>query len=124
MVAQYGAYEALPGKKVNGELTLGENMADLAGLAVAYDAYHMSLKGKPAPVIGGYTGDQRFFLGFAQVWRSKYRDALLQQLLTVDVHSPGTIRPLVVRNFDAWYKAFNVRDGKLYLPPEQRIRVW
>ncbi|HEX8125134.1 MAG TPA: M13 family metallopeptidase [Allosphingosinicella sp.] len=124
MVAQYGGYEALPGKKVNGELTLGENMADLAGLAVAYDAYHMSLKGKPAPVIGGYTGDQRFFLGFGQVWRTKYRDALLQQLLTVDVHSPGPIRPLVVRNFDPWYKAFNVRDGKLYLPPEQRIRVW
>jgi putative endopeptidase len=124
MVAQYGAYEALPGKKVNGELTLGENIADIAGLAVAYDAYHMSLKGKPAPVIDGYTGDQRFFLGYGQVWRTKYRDALLQQLLTVDTHSPGTIRPLVVRNFDAWYKAFNVRDGKLYLPPEQRIRIW
>jgi putative endopeptidase len=124
MVAQYGAYEALPGAKVNGELTLGENMADLAGLTVAYDAYQMSLKGKPAPVIDGYTGDQRFFLGFGQVWRTKYRDALLQQLLTVDNHSPGTIRPLVVRNFDPWYKAFNVRDGKLYLPPEQRIRIW
>ena len=124
MVAQYGGYEALPGKKVNGELTLGENIADLAGLAIAYDAYHMSLGGKPAPVIGGYTGDQRFFLGYAQVWRTKYRDALLGQLLTVDSHSPGTIRPLVVRNFDAWYKAFNVRDGKLYLPPEQRIRIW
>jgi putative endopeptidase len=124
MVAQYGAYEALPGAKVNGQLTLGENIADLAGLAIAYDAYQVSLKGKPAPVIGGYTGDQRFFLGFGQVWRTKYRDALLQQLLTVDSHSPGTIRPLVVRNFDAWYKAFNVRDGKLYLPPEQRIRVW
>ncbi|MFL6845915.1 MAG: M13 family metallopeptidase [Allosphingosinicella sp.] len=124
MVAQYGGYEALPGAKVNGQLTLGENIADLAGLAIAYDAYHMSLKGKPAPVIEGYTGDQRFFLGYAQVWRTKYRDALLSQLLTTDVHSPGTIRPLVVRNFDAWYKAFNVRDGKLYLPPEQRIKVW
>jgi putative endopeptidase len=124
LVAQYSAYEALPGAKVNGELTLGENMADLAGLTVAYDAYRMSLKGKPAPVIDGYTGDQRFFLGFGQVWRTKYRDALLQQLLTVDSHSPGTIRPLVVRNFDPWYKAFNVRDGKLYLPPEQRIRIW
>jgi putative endopeptidase len=124
MVAQYGGYEALPGAKVNGQLTLGENIADLAGLAIAYDAYQMSLNGKPAPVIDGYTGDQRFFLGYAQVWRTKYRDALLQQLLTVDSHSPGTIRPLVVRNFDAWYKAFDVRDGKLYLPPEQRIRVW
>jgi putative endopeptidase len=124
MVAQYGAYEALPGAKVNGQLTLGENIADLAGLAIAYDAYQVSLNGKPAPVIDGYTGDQRFFLGFGQVWRTKYRDALLQQLLTVDTHSPGTIRPLVVRNFDAWYEAFDVRDGKLYLPPEQRIRVW
>jgi putative endopeptidase len=124
VVAQYGGYEALPGAKVNGALTLGENIADLAGLAIAYDAYRMSLNGKPAPVIDGYTGDQRFFLGFGQVWRTKYRDALLQQLLTVDTHSPGTIRPLVVRNFDPWYKAFDVRDGKLYLPPEQRIRIW
>jgi putative endopeptidase len=122
--AQYSGYEALPGQHVKGEQTMGENIADIAGLAIAYDAYHMSLKGKPAPVIDGYTADQRFFLGYAQVWRTKYRDALLQQLLTVDVHSPGTIRPLVVRNFDAWYKAFNVRDGKLYLPPEQRIRIW
>ncbi|HEX8571474.1 MAG TPA: M13-type metalloendopeptidase [Allosphingosinicella sp.] len=124
MVAQYSAYEALPGKTVDGRLTLGENIADLAGLAIAYDAYRMSLNGVPAPVIDGYSGDQRFFLGFGQVWRTKYRDALLQQLLTVDSHSPGTIRPLVVRNFDAWYKAFGVRDGKLYLPPEQRIRIW
>ena len=124
MVAQYGAYEALPGARVNGQLTLGENIADLAGLAIAYDAYRMSLNGRPAPVVEGHTGDQRFFLGFGQVWRTKYRDALLQQLLTVDSHSPGTIRPLVVRNFDAWYEAFDVRDGKLYLPPEQRIRVW
>jgi putative endopeptidase len=124
MVAQYAAYEALPGKTVNGQLTLGENIADLAGLAIAYDAYRMSLGGKPAAVIDGYSGDQRFFLGFGQVWRTKYRDALLQQLLTVDNHSPGTIRPLVVRNFDAWYEAFGVRDGRLYLPPEQRIRIW
>src|SRR3954470_7005182 len=98
--AQYSAYEVLPGQKVKGEQTMGENIADLAGLAIAYDAYHMSLHGKPAPVIGGYTGDQRFFLGYAQVWRSKYRDAFLQQLLTVDVHSPSIVRPLVVRNFD------------------------
>ncbi|HEX9946045.1 MAG TPA: M13-type metalloendopeptidase [Allosphingosinicella sp.] len=124
MVAQYAAYEALPGAKVNGQLTLGENIADLAGLAIAYDAYRMSLNGKPAPVIDGHGGDQRFFLGFGQVWRTKYREALLQQLLTVDTHSPGPIRPLVVRNFDPWYKAFDVRHGKLYLPPEQRIRIW
>jgi putative endopeptidase len=124
LVAQYGAYEPLPGTKVNGELTLGENIADLAGLAIAYDAYKMSLGGKPAPVIDGYSGDQRFFLGFGQVWRTKYRDQLLQQLITVDSHSPSFIRPLVVRNFDPFYQAFDVRDGKLYLPPEQRIRIW
>jgi putative endopeptidase len=124
LVGQYAAYEALPGTKVNGELTLGENIADLAGLAIAYDAYRVSLGGREAPVIDGYTGDQRFFLGFGQVWRTKYRDQLLQQLLTVDPHSPGTIRPLVVRNHDAWYQAFQVRDGKLYLKPEERIRIW
>ena len=124
VVAQYAAYEPIPGSKVNGELTLGENMADLAGLTIAYDAYKMSLKGKPDKVIGGYTGDQRFFLGFGQVWRNKMRDAALQQQLTTDPHSPGTIRPNVVRNFDPWYKAFNVKNGKLYLKPEERIRIW
>jgi putative endopeptidase len=124
VVAQYGAYEPLPGAKVNGELTLGENIADLAGLAIAYDAYNMSLKGKEAPTVDGFTGDQRFFLGFGQVWRTKYRPELLQQLLTVDTHSPSHIRPLVVRNFDPFYKAFEVRDGKLFLKPEQRIRIW
>jgi putative endopeptidase len=124
LVAQYAAYEPLPGAKVNGELTLGENIADLAGLAIAYDAYKMSLKGKPARTIDGYTADQRFFLGFGQVWRMKYRDQMLQQLLTVDSHSPSHIRPLVVRNFDPWYQAFEVQDGKLYLKPEERIRIW
>jgi putative endopeptidase len=124
VVKQYGGYEPLPGSHVNGELTLGENMADLAGLAIAYDAYKMSLHGRPDRVIDGYTGDQRFFLGFGQVWRQKTREAALQQQLTTDPHTPGQLRPNVVRNFDAWYKAFNVRDGKLYLPPEQRIRIW
>ncbi|HEY7810737.1 MAG TPA: M13 family metallopeptidase [Allosphingosinicella sp.] len=124
VVKQYGEYEPLPGSKVNGELTLGENMADLAGLTIAYDAYKMSLKGKPDKVIGGYTGDQRFFLGFGQVWRNKMRDAALQQQLTTDPHSPGNVRPNVVRNFDPWYQAFNVKNGKLYLKPEERIRIW
>jgi putative endopeptidase len=124
VVAQYAEYEPIAGSKVNGELTLGENMADLAGLTIAYDAYKMSLKGKPDKVIGGYTGDQRFFLGFGQVWRNKMRDAALQQYLLTDVHSPGTVRPNVVRNFDPWYKAFNVKNGKLYLKPEERIRIW
>ena len=124
LVAQYGAYEPLPGAKVNGELTLGENIADLAGLTIAYDAYKMSLGGKEAPVIDGFTGDQRFFLGFGQIWRQKYRDAFLQQSITTDEHTPGHFRPNVVRNFDPWYAAFGVKDGKLYLPPEQRIRIW
>ena len=125
VVAQYAAYEPLPGSKVNGELTLGENIADLAGLTVAYDAYKMSLKGKPAKVIDGYTGDQRFFLGFAQVWRNKYRDPALLQNLVTDSHTPGHFRPNVARNFDPWYATFKVKPGEaLYLPPEQRIRVW
>jgi putative endopeptidase len=125
VVAQYGAYEPLPGKKINGELTLGENMADLAGVTIAYDAYQRSLKGKQAKVINGYTGDQRFFLGFAQSWRTKYRDAALQQQLVTDPHTASHFRPYVVRNLDAWYKAFDVKPGdKLYLSPEQRIKVW
>jgi len=124
VVAQYGGYEPVKGTHVNGELTLGENMADLAGLAVAYDAYKLSLHGKPDRVIDGYTGDQRFFLGFGQVWRNKMREAALMQQLTTDPHSPGQLRPNVVRNFDQWYKAFNVTSGALYLPPEQRIHIW
>lgn len=124
VVKQYGEYEPLPGHKVNGELTLGENIADLAGLRIAYDAYKMSLGGKEAPVIDGYTGDQRFFLGFGQVWRNKMRDAAIQQQIATNPHTPGHYRPLVVRNFDEWYKAFDVKDGKLYLTPEQRIKVW
>jgi putative endopeptidase len=124
VVKQYGEYEPVAGHKVNGELTLGENIADLAGLRIAYDAYKMSLGGKEAPVIDGYTGDQRFFLGFGQAWRSKARDAALQQQIATDPHTPGAYRPLVVRNFDEWYKAFDVKDGKLYLPAEQRLKVW
>lgn len=125
VVAQYGAYEPLAGTKVNGKLTLGENMADLAGVNVALDAYHISLKGKPAPVIGGYTGDQRFFLGFGQIWRTKYRDANLLQRLTTDPHTPGNYRGYVVRNLDAWYDAFGVKPGeKYYLAPADRVKVW
>jgi len=125
VVAQYGAYEPLKGTKVNGELTLGENIADLAGLTVAYDAYKISLNGRPAPVIDGFTGDQRFFLGWAQVWRNKYREPFLQQILTTDPHTPGNWRPYVVRNLDSWYSAFDVKPGsKFFLTPEQRIKVW
>ena len=125
VVAQYSAYEPLPGKHVNGELTLGENIADLAGLTVAYDAYHRSLRGKPAPVIDGLTGDQRFFLGFAQVWRLKQRDSALLQALTTDPHTPGNFRPYVTRNLDPWYAAFAVKPGQTYyLAPGDRARLW
>jgi putative endopeptidase len=125
VVKQYGAYEPLPGQKVNGELTLGENIADLAGITIAYDAYKLSLGGKPAPVIAGYTGDQRFFLGFGQVWQGKMRDARLLAQLTTDPHTPGHFRPYVVRNIDAWYAAFDVKAGeKLYLTSDKRARIW
>ncbi|HEX8484945.1 M13 family metallopeptidase [Sphingomonas sp.] len=125
VVAQYGAYEPIPGAKVNGELTLGENIADLAGATVAYDAYKISLGGKPAPVIGGYTGDQRFFLGFGQVWQTKAREAAVRQQLTTDPHTPGNWRAYVVRNLDPWYAAFGVKPGqKYYLAPAERIKVW
>ena len=125
LVAQYAQYEPLPGMKVNGQLTLGENIADLAGLLVAYDAYQLSLKGQPAPVLEGFSGDQRFFLGHAQVWRSKYRDEALRQQLVVDPHTAGHFRPNVSRNIDAWYSAFEVKpDQKLFLPEEQRVRIW
>ena len=125
VVKQYGAYEPLKGSHVNGELTLGENMADLAGLNVAFDAYHQSLGGKPDRVIDGFTGDQRFFMGFAQVWRTKYRDAALLKQITTNEHTPGTYRPNVVRDLDGWYEAFNVKPGQaLYLAPGDRIKVW
>jgi putative endopeptidase len=125
VVAQYGAYEPLPGAHVNGELTLGENMADLAGINVAHDAWLISLHGKAPAVIDGYTGEQRFFLGFGQIWRSKARDAALQVQITTDPHTPGNFRPYVVRNLDAWYAAFGVKPGeKLYLAPDRRIKVW
>ena len=125
VVKQYGEYSPLPGLHVNGELTLGENMADLAGINVAYDAYHKSLNGKPAPVIDGFTGDQRFFLGFGQIWRQKYRDAALLQQTTTDPHTAGFLRPNVVRNLDAWYAAFPSKPGEaLYLAPADRVKVW
>jgi len=125
VVAQYGAYEPIAGAKVNGELTLGENMADLAGVTVAYDAYKISLAGKPAPVLDGYTGDQRFFMGFGQVWQNKAREASIRQQLTTDPHTPSAWRSYVVRNLDPWYAAFDVKPGQAYyLAPADRIRVW
>ena len=131
LVAQYSAYcpfpaaDAQPAQCVKGELTLGENIADLAGLTVAYDAYKLSLGGQPAPVLDGLTGDQRFFLGWAQVWRRLYRDEELAQRLVTDPHSPSEYRTAVVRNLDAWYEAFKVQPGDaLYLAPDQRVRIW
>ncbi len=110
---------------MNGKLTLGENIADVAGLAAAYDAYHASLGGKEAPVIDGFTGDQRFFIAYAQAWATKMREAALRQRVATDGHAPGNYRALTVRNLDAWYKAFDVKPGdKLYLAPEQRVRIW
>ena len=124
--AQYSAFEALPGAHVNGDLTMGENIADLGGLLLGLDAYHASLKGQPAPVIDGLTGDQRVFLGWAQVWRAKYRDDALRRQLVSDPHSPPVARvDIPMRNIDAWYAAFGVKPGdKLYLPPEKRVRIW
>jgi len=125
LIAQYNAYEVLPGTHIQGALTLGENIADLAGMRIAYDAYHLSLHGKPAPVIDGLTGDQRFFLGYAQVWRGKTRDAALLSQVTSDPHSPEQQRVATVRNFDPWYAAFKpAPGGKLYLKPEDRVRIW
>ena len=125
LVAQYNAYEPLPGLHINGEQTLGENIADVAGLTAAYEAYHASLGGKEAPVIDGLTGDQRFFLAFAQSWREKTREQALRQQLATDGHSPGSFRAETVRNLDAWYPAFNVQAGqKLYLAPDKRVHVW
>ncbi|MCA1661842.1 MAG: M13 family metallopeptidase [Novosphingobium sp.] len=122
---QYSRYEPFPGLNVNGELTLGENISDLAGLAAAYDAYRSSLGGKEAPVIDGLTGDQRFFIAYAQAWATKMREPALRQRIATDGHAPGNYRALTVRNLDAWYDAFDVKPGdKLYLPPEQRVKVW
>ena len=125
LVAQYDAYEIFPGANLKGDFTLGENIGDLAGLTIAYDAYKHSLGGKEAPVLDGTTGDQRFYLGWAQVWRRNYREANLRQRLITDPHSPSEQRVFVVRNLDPWYGAYDIQpDAKLYLAPEQRVRVW
>ncbi|HEY2276150.1 MAG TPA: M13 family metallopeptidase [Steroidobacteraceae bacterium] len=126
LIHEYSAFEALPGLKVNGANTVGENIGDLGGLNMAYEAYRISLHGAPAPVIDGLTGAQRFFLAYAQVWRRKYRDGALRELVMSDVHSPDRFRvngPLP--NIDAWYEAFNVQPGdKLYIKPDDRVRIW
>jgi len=124
--AQYSSFEPLPGAKVQGGLTMGENIGDLGGLSLGLDAYHASLKGGPAPVIEGLTGDQRVFLGWAQVWREKIRDEALRQQVVTDPHSPAYYRVNgTIRNIPGWYEAWDVKAGdKLYVAPEDRVRIW
>jgi putative endopeptidase len=126
--AQYEAvdFAALPGIHINGKATMGENIADLGGILVALDAYKVSLGGKPAPVLDSFTGEQRVFLGFAQVWRTLQRDDARRQQLMTNPHSPGDVRAIVpLRNVDAWYEAFGVKEGdKNYVKPEERVRIW
>lgn len=125
LIAQYDAYQPVPGLHVKGRLTLSENIADLGGLSVAYDAYHLALAGHPAPIIGNFTGDQRFYLAFAQAWRFQYHPAALRRQIENNVHAPAPERVKEVRNEAAWYNAFNVKPGDtLYLPPEQRVKIW
>jgi putative endopeptidase len=124
--ALYSTFEPVPGAHVNGDLTMGENIADLGGLLTALDAYHLSLKGQPAPTVDGLTGDQRVFLGWAQVWRSAIRPDEAKRRVVIDPHSPDPARvDEVVRDIDAWYDAFGVKPGDaLYLAPDQRVRIW
>jgi len=126
LVAQYDRYEPVPGFHVNGELTLGENIADNSGLAIAYKAYKISLGGKDAPSIDGLTGDQRLFAGWTQVWRGKVRENEAIVRIKSDPHSPPAVRgyaPLV--NQPGFYEAFGLKPGdKMYLPPEQRVMIW
>ncbi|HVN44706.1 MAG TPA: M13 family metallopeptidase [Steroidobacteraceae bacterium] len=126
LIKQFSGFEALPGLKVNGANTIGENIGDLGGLNIAHEAYRMSLRGRPAPVLAGLSGDQRFFLAYAQVWRQKYREGALREMVLSDEHSPSQFRvngPLP--NIDEWYQAFDVRPGdKLYLQPADRVRIW
>jgi endothelin-converting enzyme/putative endopeptidase len=126
LAALYQTYCPLEGACVNGELTMGENIGDLGGLEMAYTAYQLSLSGKPAPVLEGFTGDQRFFLAFASVWRGKMRDDMLRQLMLTNPHSPFAARgSYPERNMDAWYAAFDVQPGdKMYIKPEERVRIW
>ena len=125
LVAQFNQYRPFPDLSVNGKQTLGENIADVAGLAAAYDAFHRSLGGKPAPIVQGLTGDQQFFISFAQGWRTKTRDPSLRNLILTDGHAPAKYRASTVRNLDPWYAAFDVKPGeKLYLAENDRVRVW
>ncbi len=125
LAAQYDTYKPFPDLSVNGKQTLAEDIADVAGIAAAYDGYRTALAGKPAPAQDGLTGDQQFFIAYAQNWGSKFREAALRRQVMTDAHAPGQYRADTVRNIDAWYPAFNVKpDEKLYLAPADRVRIW
>jgi endothelin-converting enzyme/putative endopeptidase len=125
LAAQYDTYKPFPDLSVNGKQTLGENIADVAGIAAAYDGYRASLQGKPAPVQDGFNGDQQFFIAFGQNWASKTREPALRQQVLTDPHSPAQYRADTVRNIDAWYDSFDVKPGEsLYLAPADRVRIW
>jgi putative endopeptidase len=125
LIAQFNAYRPFPDLAVNGTQTLSENIADVAGLGAAYSAYRLAAADTPGPPVDGFTPDQQFFLSFAQSWRAKYREPLLRQIIITDGHSPDAYRASTVRNLDAWYAAFDVQAGQaLYLPADQRVRMW
>jgi predicted metalloendopeptidase len=125
LARQFDEYRPFPDLALNGKLTLSENIADVAGLAAAYDAWRLSLGGSPAPVAQGLSGEEQFFLSFAQSWRQKSREAALRQQVLLDAHAPGHWRVLTVRNLDPWYDAFGVKAGQpLYLAPADRVRIW
>ena len=125
LAAQYDAYAPFPDLHLNGKQTLGENIADVAGVTAAFDGFHASLHGKTAAVVGGFSGDQQFFIAFAQNWEAKDREAALRQQVLTDPHSPDQFRAFTVRNLDGWYAAFDVKPGQtLYLAPADRVHIW
>jgi predicted metalloendopeptidase len=126
MIDEYHLFTPIDTMKINGQLTLGENIADLGGLTIAFHAYQKSLQGKEAPVIDGWTGEQRFFLGWAQVWARKYRDDELRRRLLIDPHSPSQYRVNgIVTNMPEFYKTFNVKEGdQLFRPESARVKIW
>jgi predicted metalloendopeptidase len=125
LAAQYSKYCPFPDLCLNGQQTLAENIADLGGINASLDGYHAALTSKSAPVVEGFSGDQQFFIAYGQSERSKMRDSQLRQRVMTDEHSPGQYRALTVRNLDQWYDAFHVQPGqKLYLTPQERVRIW
>jgi endothelin-converting enzyme/putative endopeptidase len=125
LAREFDTYHPFPDVAVNGQQTLGENIADVAGLSAAYDAYRMASGGREGPEQQGFTGDQQFFIAFAQSWRTKTREQALRQQVLTDGHAPARYRAVTLRNLDAWYPAFNVKPGEtLYLAPQDRVKIW